>query len=71
MINTIQALELCQRVLRSDGSNNDAISVRSYVIAFGLNEKVIDLPDNVAASYGALATEHGLNFVVDIDGNQT
>jgi len=70
MVGSIQALELCQRVLLRDGTNEDARSLKSYLVAHGLDSKVVDLPDGVKASYGALVVEHGLRFLVDIDGNQ-
>jgi len=70
MINTIQALELCQRVLLQEDANEDARSLKSYLIAYGLDKKVTDLPDGVKASYGVLVVAHGLRFLVDIDGNQ-
>lgn len=60
MINTISALELCQRALLLDGADGDALSLKSYLVAFGLNDVEIELPEAVLESYKVLVAEHGL-----------
>lgn len=70
LVTTMQAMELCQRVLRQDDKNNDAKSVQSYIIATGFNEKTIVLPMRVYESYQHLASVYGLHYLVTSEGKQ-
>jgi hypothetical protein len=65
---SMQALELCHRALIADKDDIGAMSLQSFIIAWGMRTVMLVLPHDLYVMYEALVIKHSVLFLHDENG---
>jgi hypothetical protein len=65
---TMQALELCHRAIIADKDDLGAISLQSFILAWGMKSVMLVIPEDLYKFYEALVIKHSVLFLHDDKG---